>query len=296
MGVALLSAATFGTSGTFGDSLLRADWSPGAAVLVRLTVAALALTPPAVLSLRGRWRAIRGQARLVLAYGLIGVDGCTLCYFYAIRSMPVGIGLLLEYLGAILVIAWLWLSRGQRPRPYTITGALAAVGGLALMVGATGSGGISPVGFAWGMLSAVSMAVFFFLSDGPAKQRTDPLSPVVLSWAGTCVGAMTLALLVGAHAVPFAASTRDVAFLSSRVSWILPVLGVGLLGTAAGYVTGIAAVRSLGPKLAAFVGMSEVLFSVAFAWLLLRQEPTPTQFAGGALILAGLILVHADDR
>lgn len=317
-GIALLSAATFGTSGTFGDGLLRAGWSPGAAVLARILVATLALTPPAVLSLRGRWHVIWRQPGLVLAYGLIGVDGCMLFYFYAIKVMPVGIALLLEYLGAILVIAWLWLARGQRPRPLTIAGAVASMAGLALMVGVTGSGGISPVGFMWGMLAAVSMAVFFFLSDGPAKPKPvaaglvagdgdgeaaksakttpEPLSPVVLSWAGMCVGAAALALLMAARAVPFTASARDVKFLSVHVSWVLPVLGVGLLATATGYVTGIAAVRSLGPKFASFLGMSEIVFSVVFAWLLLRQVPTDTQFAGGALILAGLILVRADER
>jgi drug/metabolite transporter (DMT)-like permease len=327
LGVALLSAATFGTSGTFGDSLLRAGWSPGAAVLARIIVAALALTPPAIIQLRGQWHVIRRRARLILAYGLVGVDGCTLCYFYAIKSMPVGIALLLEYLGAIMVIAWLWLARGQRPRALTIGGAVAAMAGLALMVGITGSGGISAIGFMWGMLAAVSMAVFFFLSDHPAPAelpageavptgvdgragagagvrdvadvgagvRDEPLSPVVLSWAGMCVGAAALAILEVTRAVPFAASTRDVTFLSWHVSWILPVLGVGLLATATGYVTGIAAVRYLGPKLASFIGMSEILFAAAFAWWLLRQVPTDMQFAGGALILVGLILIRADE-
>ena len=309
LGVALVSCATFGTSGTFGDGLLRAGWSPGAAVLARIIVAALALTVPAVVELRGRWHILRRRAGLLLAYGLVGVDGCMLCYFYAIKSMPVSVALLLEYLGAIMVVGWLWVARGQRPRRLTITGALASIAGLALMVGITGSGRISAVGFMWGMLAAVSMAVFFFLSDHPVPPEPgrpgspppEPLSPVVLSpvvlsWAGMCVGAAALALLEAVHAVPFAANTRDVAFLNFRVSWILPVLGIGLLATATGYVTGIAAVRYLGPKLASFIGMSEILFSALSAWLLLRQVPTDTQFAGGALILVGLLLVRADER
>jgi len=308
LSIALVSAAAFGTSGTFGDGLLRAGWSPGAAVLARIFVAALVLTPPAVFQLRGRWHVLRRQARLVLAYGLIGVDGCTLCYFNAIKTMPVGVALLLEYFGAIMVVGWLWVARGQRPRRLTITGAVASVAGLALMVGVTGSGGFSAAGFTWGMLAAVSMAVFFFLSDHPAKPAgadgtatgtgavaAEPLSPVVLSWAGMCVGGVALALLAAAHAVPFTASVRDVSFLSFRVNWILPVLGLGLLATAAGYVTGIAAVRYLGPKLASFIGMTEILFAAVFAWLLLRQVPTDMQFAGGVLILVGLVLIRADE-
>jgi drug/metabolite transporter (DMT)-like permease len=300
IGIALLSAAAFGTSGTFGDGLLRAGWSPGAAVLARIAVSALVLTPPAVIQLRGRWGALRRNAGMVLAYGLIGVAGCTLCYFYAIGWMPVGVALLLEYLGAIMVVGWLWVRRGQRPRPLTIAGAVAAIGGLALMVGVRGPGGIGAIGVVWGLLAAVCMAVFVFLSErpGPAGGGAgagEPLSPVVLSWAGMCVGSAFLALLGAARVMPLAASARDVAFLSYHVIWVLPVLGLGVLATAVGYITGVAAVRSLGPKLASFAGMSEVLFAATFAWLLLRQTPTAAQFAGGALILAGVALVRADD-
>ncbi|HEX6452838.1 MAG TPA: DMT family transporter, partial [Trebonia sp.] len=267
--MAMVSGAAFGTSGTFGDGLLRAGWSPGAAVLARITVAALVLTPPALLQLRGQWAALRRGARQVLGYGLIGVLGTTFCYFYALQTIPVGVGLLLEYTGAIMVVGWLWLRHGQRPRWLTISGAAAAIGGLALMAGITGSGGVSMIGFTWGLMAAVCMTVFMFICDRPQAPATPPspsepaeeLSPLMLSWAGIWVAAIALSVLGLTHVVPMAASTADVAFLGHEVSWILPVLAVGALSTAAAFITAVAAVRSLGPKLASFVGMSEVLFA-----------------------------------
>ena len=39
LSLALLSGATFGTSGSFASSLLSAGWSPGAAVTARVTIA-----------------------------------------------------------------------------------------------------------------------------------------------------------------------------------------------------------------------------------------------------------------
>lgn len=310
--MALVSGAAFGTSGTFGDGLLRAGWSPGAAVLARIVVAALTLAPFAVVQLRGQWGALRRGVRQILGYGLFGVLGCTFSYFYAIASIPVGIGLLLEYTGAFMVVGWLWLRHGQRPRWLTLTGTVSALGGLALMAGITGTGGIAATGLAWGLLSAVCMTVFLFICDRPQLPATEAaaspapssepaarpreLSPVVLSWAGICVAAAALALLGAVGVVPMAATTADVSFLGHPVSWILPVLAVGSLSTAAGFITAVAAVRSLGPKLASFVGMSEVLFAAAFAWLMLSQVPTATQFAGSALILAGVACVRADER
>jgi drug/metabolite transporter (DMT)-like permease len=321
--VALASGAAFGTSGTFGDGLLRAGWSPGAAVLARITVAALVLTPVALPRLRDQRTALRQNVRQVLVYGLVGVLGCTFCYFDAIATIPVGVGLLLEYTAAIMVVAWLWLRHGQRPRWLTITGTAAAIGGLALMAGITGSGGLNLTGFAWGMAAAVCMTVFMFVCDSPAPPTPDglaaadelatsgepapgnpapaglsptELSPVVLSWAGICVAAVALAILGAAHVIPLAASTSDVILLSDRVSWILPVLAVGILSTAVAYIAAVAAVRSLGAKLATFIGMSEILFAAAFAWLMLGQVPTPVQLAGSGLIVAGVLLIRVDER
>jgi drug/metabolite transporter (DMT)-like permease len=38
-----------------------------------------------------------------------------------------------------------------------------------------------------------------------------------------------------------------------------------------------------------------VLFAIAFAWVLLHQAPTATQFLGGALILLGVVAVRLDE-
>ena len=61
--LAVLSAATFGTSGIFARSLLDAGWTAGTAVAVRVCVAAVLLAVPALLALRGRWAALRTGAR-----------------------------------------------------------------------------------------------------------------------------------------------------------------------------------------------------------------------------------------
>jgi len=61
------------------------------------------------------------------------------------------------------------------------------------------------------------------------------------------------------------------------------------------YVAGIAAARRLGARLASFTGMAEVFFAALYAWLLLGQTPTAPEFTGGALMLAGVILVRVDE-
>src|SRR3954447_3720590 len=99
LGLAVLSAAMFGTSGVFADSLMATGWSPGAVVTLRVAIAAVLLTPPALLSLRGRWsrQKLRTALPEVLAFGLVAVAGCQLFFFNAIRRLDVGVALLLEY-------------------------------------------------------------------------------------------------------------------------------------------------------------------------------------------------------
>jgi drug/metabolite transporter (DMT)-like permease len=300
--IGLLSAAAFGTSGTFGTSLINAHWSPAGAVLARVSIAALVLTGPALVQLRGRWALLRRWGWRTVAYGLIGVATCQLGYFNAISRMPVGIALLLEYMGILLVVGWLWVRHGQRPRPLTIAGSVAAIGGLALMLDLTGPGGVNPVGVLWALLAAVSMAVYFVLSawSGPpssdtASPSTEPLPPVVMTWGGMVVGALALAVAGLTGVAPLAFSGADVTLLHHQVSWLIPVLGLSVLAAAFAYVTGIGAARRLGAKLGSFVALAEVLFAVLFAWVLLHQVPTEMQFAGGALILVGVVLVRLDE-
>jgi drug/metabolite transporter (DMT)-like permease len=290
--MAVLTAAAFGTSGTFGSSLIDAGWSPAAAVLARISASALILTIPAVLQLRGRWALLRRNAASVIIFGLVAVAGCQLFYFNAIARIPVGVALLIEYLGAVLVVGWMWLRHGQRPRRLTICGAAASIAGLAMVLNLSGSGRISPVGVIWALLAAVGLAVYFVLSAAPARE---PLPPLVMAWAGMCVGAVTLGGLGLAGVLRMTANTGAVRLLGYQVSWIVPVAGLSLVAAALAYVIGIGAARRLGAKVASFISMSEVLFAILFAWLLLGQLPSPIQFAGGAFILAGVTLVRVDD-
>jgi drug/metabolite transporter (DMT)-like permease len=289
--LAVLSAATFGTSGALATSLIDVGWTPAAAVTARIALGALVLTGPAVVQLRGRWSLLRRGAATIALYGLFAVAGAQLFFFNAVSHLSVGVALLLEYLGTFLVVGWLWLRHGQRPRRLTVTGGAVAVLGLLLVLDLVGSHRLDPIGVLWGLGAATGLAVYFVVSSS----TDDPVPPLVLAWAGMCVAAVALIALGAAHALPMRAEFTDVTLLDHRTSWLVPVLALSLIAAVIAYVAGIGAARLLGAKVASFVGLTEVLFAVLFAWLLLAQVPATVQFVGGVLVIAGVALVRIDE-
>ncbi|WP_213451767.1 EamA family transporter [Rhizomonospora bruguierae] len=291
LALALLSAFTFATSGTFARSLIEAGWSAEAAVAARVGIAALVLAVPAALALRGRWSMLGRNLGVIGLFGLLAVGAAQACFFNALQYLPIGVALLLEYLGIVLVVGWMWAAHGQRPRRLTVAGSVTALLGLLLVLDPFGAGPVEPVGVLWGLGAGVGLAAYFVISA-----RTDAgLPPVVLASGGMAVGAVGLLGLGALHALPLHATFGAVTFGGHRVSWMVPIAGLSLVAAVVSYVAGISAARILGARLSSFVGLTEVLFAVLIAWLVLGELPTGAQAVGGALIVAGVALVRLDE-
>jgi drug/metabolite transporter (DMT)-like permease len=183
------------------------------------------------------------------------------------------------------------VAHGQRPRRLTVAGAAAALPGLALVLDLTGSGSIQLVGVLWGLGAAFGLAGYFVLSA-----RVDAELPsVTVASAGMGAGAAMLVLLGAVGVLPMHATFGDVTFAGHQMSWLVPVAGLSLVAAVVAYVAGIGAARILGARLSSFVGLTEVLFAILVAWVVLGELPTVVQLIGGVLILAGVTLVRVDE-
>ena len=291
LGLAVLSATSFGLSGALARGLLEAGWTTGAAVLVRILVAAAVLLGPALLGLRGRWHLLRQNATLLGVYGVVAVAGCQYAFFNAVAYLPVSVALLVEYTAPVAVVSWLWLRYGHRPGPKTVGGGLLAALGLVLVLDLTSGVSVSGVGVLWALGAMLGAATYFVLS----AQEGNGLPPLVLAAAGLLVGGLALSLAGLVGLVPMAVTGSPVTYAPGTVPWWVPVLLLGVVTAALAYTTGIAAGRRLGSRLASFVALSEVLAALGFAWLLLGELPGPVQIVGGALIVAGVVVVKLGE-
>lgn len=287
---ALVSAASFGGSGSLGRGLIELGWSPAAAVLFRVFIAALALTVPTVIALRGRWHLLRADAGLVVAYGLIAVAGTQFAYFNAVQTMPVAMALLVEYAAPIAVVLFLWLRHGQRPSVLTSAGAVVAIAGLVLVLDLVSGASVDGAGMFWALLAMAGAAVYFVLSAHDTH-----LPPIALAGGGLWVGSIAMALGCATGLMPYSTATGSVSFTVGNVPWWVVLVTLGLVTAALAYVSGIFASRALGSRVASFVALMEVLFSLVFGMLLLGQQPGMIQLVGGMLILGGVVMVKLGE-
>ena len=290
--LALVSAVSFGLSGAVARGLIDVGWSPGAVVLARIAIAALVVAPLAARALRGRWGVLRRNTRMVLLYGAVPVAGTQFAYFSAVAAMDVAPALLIEYTAPAAIVVWLWLRRGERPSALTLAGAGVAALGLVLVLDLLSGADLALDGVLWALAAMLGAATYFVMS---ADTRSG-VPPLALAGGGLAVGSVGLGVLGLVGVLPMRATTAAPTYAGEAVPWWLPFVGLGVITAAIAYTTGIAASRRLGSRLASFVALLEVVAAVIFAWLLLDQVPDMLQLAGGAFIVAGVIVVKLGER
>lgn len=287
--IAVASALAFSSSGPFVKPLLDGGWSLGAVLLVRMGVAALLLSPALVVAVRRQRGFLRRHGLLIVAFGLTAVAGCQLFYFAAMQRMPVAVALLIQYIAPVLLVIAVWVRTRRSPSKSVIVGSIVAMAGLVLVVDISGAR-FDLLGTLFALCAAVCAAAYFVI----AGRAGDDLPPLALAAGGLLTGTLLMGVLVATGVLPFAAPSITVALAGLEVPGILPLLWVGAVATTLGYALGVIAVPLIGSRLASFVGLSEVLFALGFAWLLLGETPAPIQFVGGALVLVGVVLVKMD--
>lgn len=286
----MVSAVAFGLSGPFASSLTTAGWSANGAVLVRLGGAAVILLVVLAVTRPGVASAIRADGPALLLYGVFAAAGVQVAFFNALQYLPVAIALLLEYLGPILVIGWVWAVRRQPPSGRTLLGAAIAIVGLSMVVQVWSGLGLRWEGVAWGLFAAVCQASYFLVADR-ASSATPPL---VLAGVGMTIGTVVVAGLglVGLLPIVIDPEVTGVLLGGLDVGWPVAAGLLVVVSTVIAYATGVAALRRIGATRGSLIALLEVVVSAVASWLLLGQLLSPVQALGGALILAGVAMTN----
>ncbi|MBO0653664.1 EamA family transporter [Streptomyces triculaminicus] len=288
LGLALTSALAFGGSGVAAKPLIEAGLDPLHVVWLRVAGAALVLLPVAW---RHRALLIRRPA-LLAGFGLLAVAGVQACYFAAISRIPVGVALLLEYLGPALLLGWVRFVQRRPVSRAAAVGVILAVAGLACVVEVWSGLGFDALGLVLALGAACCQVGYFVLADHGAGGET-PADPFGVIAYGLLIGALLLTAVARPWEMDWTVLGGAAEMNGTEVPAALLLSWVVLVATVAAYLTGVLAVRRLSPQVAGVVACLEAVVATVLAWVLLGEHLSGPQLVGGGLVLMGALIAQS---
>ncbi|WP_460862776.1 EamA family transporter, partial [Nocardiopsis coralliicola] len=245
---------------------------------LRLTFAALllmALSGPSLVRAvaRATWRE-RGS---VVILGTVSA-GMMAFYSEATARIPLGTATALEFLGP-LVVAVLALRRRAE-----LAWIAAAVGGVLLLT-QPWAGGTDPVGIAFGLAGAVTVALYII--------GTQAVGAVFRPVHGLALSMLVASLVLAPAGAPQALSAQSLQALPA----VLPaVLGIALVYPILPFLLEMVALQRMSRSAFSVFSSLEPAVSLVMGLLLIAQVPGPLQIAGMMLVVAAGVGAARGDR
>jgi len=271
--------------GTFiAGRVLAVAVPPAVGALLRFMVACAALLVAAFLLERGLPRLDRRQLLATLALGATGVLAYNLFFLGALLRMPASRTSLIVALNPAVTIVAASMLFGERLRPLRWTGVALALLGVWIVL--TRGDPLAALGDTlgpgeWMMFGAICAWAAYTLIGRSVLKGLTPLAAT--TWASLFGTAML---------VPVAApdlAGLDLSVLTPQV--LASVAYLGLLGTGLAFVWYYRAVQVLGPSRTVIFNNLVPVFGAAFGVGLLGEPLTTSMLVGGAVALAGVMLV-----
>jgi drug/metabolite transporter (DMT)-like permease len=215
--------------------------------------------------------------------GLIGIGGYNLALSYGETHVPAGTASLLVNCAPIVtaLLAMLFLKERIRLRGWI--GLIVSLGGVAIIVGTSGTHlAFDP--WALLVLFAAALQATFFILQKKLLVHYRPLELTCYAiWSGTLVSFLFLPGFIGAcKAAPLHAT--------------LAVVYLGIFPAALAYLSWAVVLSRLPASRAASLLYTIPVISFIIAWFWLAERPLFSTLAGGLLALAGVVTLNTSGR
>jgi drug/metabolite transporter (DMT)-like permease len=273
IGFALVDATLWGVSGTVAADAF-AEVPPARVAQVRSLVSLAFLLPYAWR--RGLLRT-QGAGRQLVVFGM-ALATVHVTYYWAVERLGVGPGVTVQFLGPILVLAWMAVGQKRRvPKLGWLAGVL-ALAGTVMVTRAWDVGSLDLQGVLAGLGAAVTFAIYLLMGENLTRR----LSAVTVLTYGFLVAAIFWAVVQPLWEFPTDLSTK---------AWI-ELLWVGMGGTMIPFLAEMAALRRASAGVVGVIASSEPAIAAVTAWWFLSQSLVAVQVAGGLLVVAAVAVVQ----
>ena len=287
-----VAATLFAVNGTVSKVILGSGINSRQLTEVRCAGALIWLTLIAAATRPSSLRIRRNELLLLVALGVGGLALVQWSYFFAIHRVEIGIALVIQFVGPILVALWARFAYGEHVRRRIWVALGLALTGLVLMVEIWRADRPNAAGLAAAALAAITYAAYILLAERGVRRR-DPIS---LSAWGFLFATIFWSLLAPWWNFPRARVGDDVSLLGNLASSHLPVwalmLWMVVLGTIVPFALVVAALRHISATRAGITAMLEPVLAIVVAWAWLGESLDLTQLSGAAATLAGISLAQ----
>lgn len=279
MALVFLSAVCFGTMGIFGVFAFRAGLDIPTVLTYRFALASLVIWP--VLGALGHRTLLTGRhLAYAIALGAFGYATMNALFFLGLEFLTAGLAAIVLYTYPAFVVVLAVLTVGERVTRLTVGALALALAGVGLISGADPAGA-DPVGVA----VVVGAALAYALYITAARVVLTRVDPLVLT-------AHVLPAAAGAVVV-YGTATGGVAVPRGTTEWGI-LVGIATVSTAIPVLAFFAGLERIGASRASIVSTVEPAVTVFLGAALLAEPVTPVTVVGGALILAGVVLLERE--
>jgi len=281
----LLAAAAYSSTAIFAKVAYAAGVDVATLLALRYLIAAplfwllVAGAPAAGLAAGGP---VRLPGRLVargLVLGLVGTSAQVWLFASALARIDAALASLLLYSYPAMVALGAVLIGRERANRRRVAALVVATAGVALVLAGGGDAARDGLGIAFGLGAALTYTITLLMGHALLRQ-IPPLHLAALSCTGAAVTFAGAGLLGGLLHPGFGPG-----------GWAA-VAGIALLATVVAPAASLAGVARIGPTVASILTTTEVPLTVVCAVLLLGERLRPSQFAGGLLVLAAVLLLQ----
>jgi len=288
----VVAATLFAVNGTVSKVVLGSGLSSLELTQIRSTGAALGFLVFLLLFSRVRLRVGRRELLYLVIFGVTGVAFVQWLYFVAIEHLPVGIALLIQFLGPLWVALFARFVYREGIRRRVWVALVLCVTGLSVVVELWSGLSFSTIGITAALAASFALATYILMAERERKHR----DAVSLSFYGFFFAGIFWAVVQPLWRFPWDVLGETVSLQGnleehSAPAWLL-VGFVVVIGTMITFTLLTGALRHIPATRAAIVGTLEPVLATVVAWLWLGESFGTAQLVGGAVVLAGIVLAQ----
>lgn len=275
----LIAATMWGVGGSVAKFLFNQSVSPYLLVKLRLTLSFLIVFAGLFLYDRRLLRIPKSEIKYFAFLGIFGMAMLQFFYFFTISLTNVATAVFLQYLAPVLMalhaVFWEKASLGWQG---TLAVALATLGGLFIMLNASGVSGLNVMGVVSGLLAAFFMA-FNSIHSRRAVREYHPMTAIMYFFG--------FAALFWWLITPYAWETGTI----TTQHWLM-FLYIAVFSTIVPFCLYFVGIRFLSPTSVGVTACLEPVIAAFVAYAALGEVMGLLQMVGGLLVVVAVILIQ----